>query len=259
MSGLLTRRPVRYAVGLAAPLVVLGWWQWQASKGGTQAVTFASLGTVIGTFRDLANDGTLLSDVTATLGRTFVGLCAGAALGIASGVAMGMAGWIDRLLSPLLNALRQVPMIGWLPLIGLWLGTGDTTQLIVIAMAAFFPALLNAHAGVAQVEPRYLDVAGVLRFTAWQRFRHVLLPAAMPLILTGLTQALAFAWIAAIGTEILIGAGNGLGVTMAQAQGQQRLDIVLVAVAVTAALGFILNQSVLRLRGHVLRWQPASR
>ena len=112
---------------------------------------------------------------------------------------------------------------------------------------------------MAQVEKRYLDVAGVFRFSTLQRFRFVLLPAAMPLILTGLTQSLAFAWIAAIGTEILMGSGGGLGVTMQQAQTQQRLDIILVAIAITAALGFTINQSVLHLRAHLLRWQPTNR
>jgi sulfonate transport system permease protein len=259
MSGALSRRPVRIAVGLVAPALVLAWWQYEAGKGGAHAAAFASLGSIGGAARELIASGTLVSDMTATLVRAFSGLAIGASLGVALGVAMAACHWLDRLLGPLLHALRQVPMIGWLPLIGLWFGTGNTSQLIVISMAAFFPALLNAHAGVAQVEGRYLDVANVLRFSAWQRFAHVLLPAAMPLILTGFTQSLAFAWIAGIGTEILMGSGGGLGVTMQQAQTQQRLDIILVAIAVTASLGFAINQTVFRLRAHVLRWQPVDR
>lgn len=259
MSALIARRPVRVAVGLVAPALVLGWWQWQANRGGAQAVAFASLGSIGGALGEMIRDGSLVADITATLARAFVGLAIGATLGVAIGVAMGVWRWLDRLIGPMVNGLRQVPMIGWLPLIGLWFGTGGVSQIIVITMSAFFPALLNAHAGVAQVERRYLDVAGVLRFSTLQRFRYVLLPAAMPLMLTGLTQAVAFAWIAALGTEILMGSGSGLGVTMQQAQTQQRLDIILVAIAITAVLGFAINQSVQRLRAHVLRWQPRDR
>jgi sulfonate transport system permease protein len=258
-TDLLTRRPVRFIVGLIGPALVLAWWQWEAGRGGAHAAAFASLGTIGGAAQELIANGSLVADAEATLRRAFIGLGVGATLGIVLGVAMGASRLLDRLLSPLLNALRQVPMIGWLPLIGLWFGAGDISQLIVIAFSAFFPALLNAHAGVTQVEMRYLDVADVLQFSPWQRFAHVLVPSAMPLILTGLVQALAFAWIAAIGTEILMGSGGGLGATMQLGQTQQRLDIILVAIIATAALGFGVNQSVLWLRRRVLRWHVAAR
>jgi len=118
--------------------------------------------------------------------------------------------------------------------------------------------MLNSHAGVAQVERRYEEVGRIYGFGTVQRIRFILLPAAMPLVLTGLTQSLAFAWIATIGTEILTGAGSGLGVTMQLAQTQQRLDIMLVTIAATALLGFVINHLFLRLRRRLLRWQPSS-
>jgi sulfonate transport system permease protein len=74
-----------------------------------------------------------------------------------------------------------------------------------------------------------------------------------------LTQGLAFAWIASIASEILLGVGGGLGVTMQLAQMQQRIDIILVAILVTAALGFTINRLFLRLRQHLLRWQAPLR
>jgi sulfonate transport system permease protein len=206
----------------------------------------------------MIGDGSLASGIQATLRRAFTGLAIGAPLGIAIGMATAVWRPLDRVLSPLLNALRQVPMIGWLPLMGLWFGVGEGTELIVVSMSAFFPSMLNSHAGVAQVERRYLDVGRIYSFTTPQRFRLILLPAAMPMILTGLTQALAFAWIATIGTEILMGADAGLGVTMQLAQTQQRLDMMLVVLAATAALGFAINQAFLRLRRFLLRWQPSA-
>ncbi len=252
---LLDHKPARFAVGLVAPALLLAWWQWQASRGGSNAVAFASLSTVGGAARELIVNGTLLADAAATLQRAFTGLGIGATLGIALGIAMAMWPLLDRLLGPLLNALRQVPMIGWLPLIGLWFGSDEGSELIVICLSAFFPAMLNAHAGVAQVERRYLEVGQIYGFSASQRFRRILLPAAMPMLLTGLTQSLAFAWIAAIAAELLMGASVGLGVTMQQAQTQQRLDIILVTIAVTAAIGFAINQLVYRIRSSLLAWQ----
>jgi len=250
----LSRLPVRVALGFVVPVSLILWWQAQSGGHDANFTPPAALTAAA----DMLRDGTLPADVLATLRRAFTGLLIGAPLGIAAGVAMGIWRPLDRLLGPLLHGLRQVPMIGWLPLLGLWFGVGEGTELIVVSLSAFFPAMLNSHAGVVQVERRFLEVGRIYGFGLIQRIRLILLPAAMPLILTGVTQAIAFAWIATIATEILTGAGSGLGVTMQLAQVQQRLDIMLVAVAVTAALGFAINQIVQRLRRLLLRWQPAS-
>ncbi|KMS62219.1 ABC transporter permease [Sphingobium baderi] len=254
MNGWLARFPVRAAIGLVVPALLILWWHWRTSA---QIATFAPPAAVGRALAELLHSGDLLRDTLSTLKRAFAGLAIGAPLGVAAGVAMGIWRPVDRTLGPLLHALRQVPMIGWLPLMGLWFGVGEGTELIVISMSAFFPSMLNSHAGVAQVERRYLDVGSILRFNTAQRIRFILLPAAMPLVLTGITQALAFSWIATIGTELLTGAGSGLGVAMSQAQVQQRLDVMLVVIAVTAALGFLINQIFHRLRQSLLRWQPS--
>ncbi|UIJ46616.1 ABC transporter permease [Sphingomonas cannabina] len=257
MSALLSRRWARVAIGLAAPALILAWWQWQATSGDARALAFAPLGSIGSAFVELAGNGSLFLDMFATLSRSLTGLAIGGTLGIAIGVAMAVWRPLDRVLGPLLHAVRQVPLIGWLPLLGLWFGTGRGTELIVVSMSAFFPSMLNSYEGVANVERRYLDVGQVYGFTPVQRFRLILLPAAMPLILTGLTQALAFSWIASIASELLLGTGGGLGVTMQLAQMQQRLDIILVAIIATALLGFVINHLFRRLRAHLLRWQAA--
>ncbi len=258
MNALLSRRAPRLALGLIAPALLLAGWQWLATSGGASAVALAPLGSVAAAFVELVGNGTIFGDIVATLTRAFTGFAIGAGLGVATGTATAVWPLLNRVIAPLLNALRQVPMIGWLPLIGLWFGTGEGSELIVVCLGAFFPAMLNTHAGIANVEQRYLDVGEVFRFTTGQRFRRILLPAAMPLILTGLTQALAFAWIGTLASELLMGAGGGLGVTLQTAQVQQRLDVILVTVAITAILGFAINQIIARVRREVLRWQPAS-
>ncbi len=255
MSNPITRPPVRILLGLAAPVLLLLWWQTAATSA---AAGVAPPSAIVQTAIALISDGSLLHDAAATLGRAFTGLLIGAPLGIIVGIAMGIWRPLDRLLGPLLHGLRQVPMIGWLPLVGLWFGSGEGTELIVVSLSAFFPAMLNSHAGVAQVEKRFVEVGRIYGFGTLQRIRFILLPAAMPLVLTGLTQSLAFAWIATIGAEILTGAGGGLGVTIQLAQVQQRLDIMLVAISVTALLGFAINQIFQRLRRRLLRWQPSS-
>lgn len=258
MKRILDTPALRIAVGLLAPAALLVWWQWFATSDSATSATAAPLGAIARAFVELAQSGTIFSDMVSTVGRAFTGFAIGASLGVATGTAMAVWPLLNRVLGPLLNALRQVPMIGWLPLLGLWFGTGAGSELILVCVGAFFPAVLNTHAGIVQVEQRYLDVGDVFRFTTAQRFVRIQLPAAMPLILTGLTQALAFAWIGTLAGELLTGAGGGLGVTLQTAQIQQRLDVILVTVAITALLGFAINQIILRVRREVLRWQPVS-
>lgn len=249
--------PARIAIGLIVPVLLLAWWQMQSQAGGARALAFAPIDSIGAAFVELAASGVLLNDALTTLSRAISGLVLGGALGIAVGVAMATSLIVDRLVGPLYHAIRQVPLLGWLPLIGLWLGNGDSAKLLIVSLAAFYPTVLNSYEGIAHVEKRYVEVGRVYGFSPFQRFRLILLPAALSLILTGVTQALAFAWIATIGTEILLGSGSGLGATMGLAQAQQRMDVILVTIIVTALLGFTVNHLFARLRGHLLRWQGA--
>lgn len=246
----------RILLGLIVPVLILFWWQAQSAQGGARALAFVPLQDVGATLAAQLASGFLLGDALATLSRAVTGLLLGGLAGTALGVAMAMSRPLDRVIGPLYHAVRQVPLLGWLPLIGLWVGNGDEAKLLIVGLAAFYPTVLNSYEGVRTVERRYVEVVDIFGFSAAQRFAHVLLPAALPLVLTGVTQALAFAWIATIGTEILFGASAGLGATMGVAQAQQRMDIILVAILAAATLGFALNHLFARLRRHLLRWQP---
>lgn len=255
MSRILENAAARIAVGLIVPFLVLLWWNAQGQADSARAAAFAPLDAVGAAALALARDGELLWGGLNSLSRAVTGLVLGGAAGVALGVAMAVSGPLDRLLNPLYTAIRQVPVLGWLPLVGLWFGNGDGAKLLIVGLAAFHPTVLGSYEGVRDVERRLLEVGRLYGLTGPQRFRLILLPAALPLILTGITQALAFAWIATIGTEILLGSGAGLGATMGMAQAQQRMDVILVAVVATAILGFSINHLFARLRRHLLRWQ----
>jgi len=251
------RPAVRIIAALLAPVAVLIWWQAQSAAGGARALAFVPLQDVGASLVEMAASGLLAADTLATVSRAVTGLLFGSMAGILVGAAMAMSPIVDRIVGPLYHSVRQVPLLGWLPLIGLWLGNGDGAKLLIVGLAAFYPTVLGSYEGLRQVERRYLEVGVLLGFTPLQHFTKVLLPGGLPLILTGIAQAIAFAWIATIGTEILLGAGAGLGATMSHAQAQQRMDVILVAIVATGLLGFTLNHLFARLRQHLLRWQAA--
>ena len=174
------------------------------------------------------------------------------------GAAVGINSW-NRLF---FDALEKRDLdkiwtaVGWLPLIGLWFGSGDLSKVIVVSLSAFYPAVLYTYEGLNGVEARMLEVGRLYRLTPWQTFWRIRWPSALPSIFTGLLQSVAFAWIATIGVELLFPTGFGLGTVMQHGQLQARLDIVVVCIAVVGLTGFAINLLVARLSRHALRWRP---
>ncbi|MDH4581543.1 ABC transporter permease subunit [Pseudomonas sp. BN415] len=190
-----------------------------------------------------------------SLGR----LLAGLALGLLSGSLLGalMATWplLDRLLGSLVHPLRQMPLFGWIALLGLWAGFGETSKVIFIGLAVSYTMTIAAYQGVRAVPPRLDEVARVYQLGWGKRLRVLLLPAILPAWLGGLRIALAVAWSATIGSEILMGASAaGLGGFIWGQREVGRFDLVLLGTALIGTFAvlsdFALRQAEQRLR----RW-----
>jgi sulfonate transport system permease protein len=224
------------ARGLLLPALLLLAWQWASSRGAASAYVFVPVSQLWTALRDLAASGELVLHLRASLVRTIAAIVLGGVAGIACGALVTQSRIADRLISPLFHAIRQVPLLGLAPLLALWVGTGDAAKLLVVAIAAFYPTMLNTSEGMRQVPLRLREVAEVLTMTRAQTFRHLLLPAALPSIVTGLAHAQAFGWLACIGAELLFSAGPGMGSLLVHAEEAGRMDIVLVALLVVALL-----------------------
>jgi sulfonate transport system permease protein len=224
------------ARGLLLPTLLLLAWHWASERGASSAYVFVPLSQLWSGLRELTASGELTLHLRASLFRTIVAIVIGGLSGIVCGTLVTQSRIVDRLVSPLFHAIRQVPLLGLAPLLALWVGTGDVAKLLVVAIAAFYPTMLNTSEGMRQVSQSLREVAAVLTFTRTQTFRHLLLPAALPSILTGLAHAQAFGWLACIGAELLFSAGPGMGALLVHAEEAGRMDIVLVALLLVALL-----------------------
>lgn len=249
------------AIALSAlfPILVLAWWEWESRHGGGHSYAFASLEQIGSSFIEMLMDGRLLFHSAASLQRALSALLIGGSIGIAVGIAMGQSRIMDKAASPLITTMRQVPILGWLPLVALWFGNGDGAKLMLVSLSAFYPTVLNTQKGMQAIDRKHAEVGRLYGFTRWQSLRLIAWPSALPLLFTGISQALAFAWIATIGVELLFSATAGLGTEMMAAQVAARTDIVVVCVACVGLMGFALTQLFALLRTRLLRWQPAVR
>jgi sulfonate transport system permease protein len=115
--------------------------------------------------------------------------------------------------------------------------------------------VLNTYQGFSHVEQRYREVGQVLVLNRWQRFRHVLLPAALPSIATGVLHALAFAWVTAVGSELFLSSGAGLGNLMMNAEAGSRMEVIVLSVLCIGLSGYLMTLLFTLLSRHLLRWR----
>lgn len=227
--------------GLLLPALALLAWQWASSRGASAAYVFVPLEQLWNGLLALLADGTLALHVGASLERAMTGLVCGALLGIATGTLMAQSRVAERLIGPLYHSIRQVPLLGLVPLIALWAGSGEFSKLLIIGIAAFYPTVLNTFEGMRQVDLRYREVGDMLTLTRGQMFRKVLLPAALPAMITGVTHAQVFAWLACLGGELLFAAAPGIGSLLLTSEQNGHMDVVLLSVLVIALLAQVLN------------------
>lgn len=244
--------------GFVLPLLLIVLWQYASGLSATHAYAFVPLQEVGRTLLVLIESGELWINFYGSLERTGVGLLFGVFAGVGVGLLMYYSRLLLLLVYPLYNAIRQVPLLGLTPLIGLWLGNGDEAKVFIIALAAFYPMVLNTYEGLRNVDNRYREVGQSYQFNHWQQFSLVLWPAALPGIVTGLLLAIPFAWITCIGSELLFNAGAGLGNLMMTAETSARMDIILICALVVTLLGVAMNYAVMRLGNYILRWRGAS-
>lgn len=163
----------------------------------------------------------LLWHIYVTLTEILGGFFLGALVGVASAIAFSRSPLLLRLTTPLILLLQTTPKIAIAPLLLLWLGLGAAPKIVLVAIVTFFPVMTAMLSGITYMNKSYADLAGVLRLSAWQRFRHIELPASLPTLFAGATVATTLAMTAAVIGE-LMGANKGVGFLLAN--GQENAD-----------------------------------
>lgn len=213
---------------------------------------------VVATFLRELNEGELLQQLGASVARDLGGAALGVVAGIAVGTAMGVSAFWDKLLGSTFHAAKQVAIFAWIPLMSVWLGTGEPAKVVFIALSAFYPVVLNTFEGIRGVGREYLEVSRVFRFSRWQVFRRVLLPGASPSILAGVQVALVYSWLATIGAEYLLAAAPGVGNLMVDGRESFQMDKVLVGVVLVGAVGCTISALAAAFKAWQLRWKVSA-
>lgn len=227
------------------PVLLLGLWQSLSASGLVSPYLLPGPGRVLESALSMTASGVLLEHLAASFSRIGMGFSFSIILGISVAGLLHRFRILDELFTGTLSFLRMTPPLALTPLIILWLGIEDATQIAIIMLASFFPIYLNTRAGLSRLDPLYRELAASLHVSPLRFVLSFLAPSAVPSIVTGLRLSFGYSWRALIAAE-LIAASSGLGYLIMDAEQMQRADEVIVGIAVIGVIGWMLDAGFVR-------------
>lgn len=231
-------------LGFAILLAV--WWAATALLG-LRPVILPGPGAVWRQLVAMAADGSLGTDVATSLWELLWGFLIGSVAGLASGVALARSAWLRAFLEPIIETFRFIVPFSLVPLVVVWFGVSSAGKIFVVAYACYFVVAINTAAAIQGIDPLVLKAARMLGVSGVRLLAGVVLPAALPRILTGLQLALAYAWVSVVAAEY-VGASAGLGYLITNAQSGLETAKVMAGMVVIGALGCAFSLVVAMLR-----------
>lgn len=225
-------------LGIAGLSIFAGIWAW-ASTSLNNAVLLPSPWSVIETYGELIADGSLAKDVQASIVRVFAGFLIASSIAVPLALVLAYSRVLRGLVMPLIALIRPIPPIAWIPLAILWMGLGDPPSYFITSIAAFFPIFLNSFAGGTSLQQEHINAARSLGARPAALLIAVMLPSALPMIVTGLRIGLGQAWMAVVTAE-LIAAQSGLGYMIQISRLSLETSRVLVGMTVIGLLGAVM-------------------
>lgn len=250
---------LQYAIFPAAILLL---WQIFSEIGFVRRNVFPPPSEVLAVWYDLVTgstdnagrySGTWLDHAWASTWRVFAGFGWGIALGIFLGLLIGLSKVVERVLDPTIQVLRNIPVTAWVPLSLVFFGIGNAPAVFLIGLGAFFPAAINSTHGVRQLNITLYKAARMMGANEQELLTRVILPAALPSILTGVRLSMGIAWVLVVVAEILA-VRSGLGYLLNDAYLFYRNDVVIAAMLSIGLLGFLSDRLVVFVRDILLTW-----
>jgi ABC-type nitrate/sulfonate/bicarbonate transport system permease component len=205
---------------------------------------------------ELTRDGLLQQHLAISLLRVVTGFGLAAAVALVFGILAGISPLVRFLVEPVVEFLRPIPPLAFLPMFLVWFGLGESSKVAFIAYTTFFPMFVTIAAGVLHVDMFLLRAASSLGATRWQLICHVVFPSALSGIIVGLRVGFSLAIFVIVGAEFM-GADSGLGYMIMEGRTFFLPAQIVMGALVLGILGFLVNSLLLRIEQHMLRWRNA--
>jgi ABC-type nitrate/sulfonate/bicarbonate transport system permease component len=247
----------RLAKPFAIALLVLAAWETCARREWIQTALLPAPSEILRTMAQLLVNGELVRDTATSIGRVLVGFSLAATLATALGFLTGSSRLARDIAAPLLEVLRPIPPVAFVPISVLWFGIGNGPAFFLVCLGAFFPIYTNCLAGVLAVNPAHREAALSLGASRWLCLTDVVLPSALPYLIAGLKTGLGTAWFCVIVAE-LVGAQSGLGYMIQLNRLTLQSEKVFAGMVMIGVVGFSMNRLMVAVHRRAVPWKVDS-
>jgi len=246
-------RVIETILFFAIPILVLVAWQRLSDNGLINRSILSSPKRVYESFVSYAQKGLLIKHLAASSQRVIIGFGIGAGCGLVFGLLAGIFPKFRASTAAIFGIIRPIPMVGLAPLFILWFGIGELSKVLVIAIGALWPVLVNIETGLQSVDKKHLEVARVLKKNKWTVLAKITLPSSVPYLLTGLRLGLSNGWRGIVAAE-LIGASRGVGYLISYSRELSQPAVMFMGLFIIGFFGIIIDIILKRVQEGLLKW-----
>lgn len=240
-------------LGGIVPLAILALWWFATYRAWLPTALIAGPADTLAALFVLFREGTIFTHLAASASRLVLGLGLGTVVGVLFGCLTGLSRLADTLLGPTLRALATIPIVSWIPLFIILFGIGDGSKVALIASGTFFIVAINTFEGLRTTPRQWVEVADAYQKGRIELLLRVLVPAALPSILTGIRLAAGFAWTLLVVAEV-IASSSGLGWLIQDARNFSRADDMMAGILLVAALGIATDTALAGMQRYLTNW-----
>jgi ABC-type nitrate/sulfonate/bicarbonate transport system permease component len=240
--------------GFLLIIVILLLWEIASARQWIDPVSMPRVSSIVSSWAHAAVGGSLLQSLVPTLWRIGIGFGLAALVAVPFGLLMGSVPFIYRLFEPITEFLRPIPSSAYIPVAILFLGIDNEMKIFVVFFACLFPILLNTYSGVRSVDPVLIDTGRTFGVSWLRALWSIVLPAAMPSILTGMRISLGISLVVVVVAEMIAGS-SGIGYFILDMQRVFRVPEMFAGIFTLGILGFMINFIFLKVEGRLLHWR----
>lgn len=234
-------------------VIILIIWYAASETGNLNTILLPSPNMIGATLVKKIADKSLLIEIGISIGRVLKGYFCAVVLGISLGVIIGLSEHMHYMTKIIIQILRPIPPIAWIPLVILWMGIGEASKVFLIFLGGFFVVLTNVIDGIRYIDPKLIEVANAAETPRAKFIFHLVIPAAMPTIFTGLRVALGTSWSCVVAAE-LVAASSGIGYMISNARNFGQMDVVIIGMVSIGIVGKLMDEILKVLEKKILAW-----
>ena len=235
-------------------VIIIAVWQIAANQGLLNPLTLPSPASIFQRFIELLKDGSLLTNLLISTKRVLTGYAISAVTAVVLGVLIGLFPHFKRMTDLIIQILKPIPPISWIPLVILWFGIGEQSKIFLIFIGGFFTILVNVVDGIRRIDIKLVELSDAFVIPKLKYVFQVVIPYAAPNIFTGLRVGLGQSWMCVVAAE-LVASSTGLGFMIMYARQFGQTDVVIVGMLMIGIIGKIMDSVLMLVEKNVIRWK----